>query len=66
MKNNKIEICKIKPNTLSKADLLAISDLIYDTDYDIYSDLFGNKETAREIRRGKRQMEPENRLGRGI
>ena len=47
--NNRVEIEKIEPDSLSNADMTAISDLIYGTDYDIYSDVFGDIEIARKI-----------------
>jgi len=34
---------------MSENEYIAVADLIYDTDYDIYSDAFGDKKTAHDI-----------------
>ena len=49
MNKQKFDVVKITPDSLSSVELNAIADLIYDTDYDIYSDFFGRKESARNI-----------------
>ena len=49
MSTQKIFITEIELSKLNKSDLITISDLIYGTDDDIYSDVFGSKEVAREI-----------------
>jgi len=49
MNANKVEIKRLLPEKLSKTDWFAISDLIYGTDDDIFSDFFGDKEVARDI-----------------